>query len=159
MVKLNDDDNFIDELWMLDEAHLHLNGFVNKQNFRYWAPHNPRQLHQYPLYSNKVTMWGAVSSSGVMGPYFFEDDDGRAITVNSVRYFAMMETFVAHELQNFPQITWLQSLYRRPPEAAGSLDRPPWNVVKRRWMASATSTRGGPTRLPKQERYMDFYRL
>ncbi|KAJ4436972.1 hypothetical protein ANN_17104 [Periplaneta americana] len=23
---------------------------------------------------------------------------------------------------------------------------PPWNVVKRRWMASATSTRGGPTR-------------
>ncbi|KAJ4441769.1 hypothetical protein ANN_11627 [Periplaneta americana] len=39
-----------------------------------------------------------------------------------------------------------RSLYRRPPEAAGSLDRPPWNVVKRRWMASATSTRGGPTR-------------
>ncbi|KAJ4441530.1 hypothetical protein ANN_11386 [Periplaneta americana] len=29
------------------------------------------------------------------------------------------------------------SLYRRPPEAADSLDRPPWNVVKRRWMASA----------------------
>ncbi|KAJ4432156.1 hypothetical protein ANN_20772 [Periplaneta americana] len=28
-------------------------------------------------------------------------------------------------------------LYRRPPEAADSLDRPPWNVAKRRWMASA----------------------
>ncbi|KAJ4439902.1 hypothetical protein ANN_08031 [Periplaneta americana] len=39
-----------------------------------------------------------------------------------------------------------KSLYRRPPEATGSLDRPPWNVVKRRWMASAKSTRGGPTR-------------
>ncbi|KAJ4431162.1 hypothetical protein ANN_19757 [Periplaneta americana] len=35
---------------------------------------------------------------------------------------------------------------QRPPEAAGSLDRPPWNIAKRRWMASATSTRGGPTR-------------
>ncbi|KAJ4444761.1 hypothetical protein ANN_06558 [Periplaneta americana] len=30
-----------------------------------------------------------------------------------------------------------KSLYRRPSEAADSLDRPPWNVVKRRWMASA----------------------
>ncbi|KAJ4443527.1 hypothetical protein ANN_05199 [Periplaneta americana] len=38
------------------------------------------------------------------------------------------------------------SLYRRPPEAADSLDRPPWIVVKRHWMNSATSTRGGPAR-------------
>ncbi|KAJ4432456.1 hypothetical protein ANN_21075 [Periplaneta americana] len=30
-----------------------------------------------------------------------------------------------------------RSLYRRPPEAADSLDRPPWNVVQRCWMASA----------------------
>ncbi|KAJ4441784.1 hypothetical protein ANN_11642 [Periplaneta americana] len=27
-----------------------------------------------------------------------------------------------------------------------ALSRPPWNVAKRRWMVSATSTRGGPTR-------------
>ncbi|KAJ4445062.1 hypothetical protein ANN_06861 [Periplaneta americana] len=39
-----------------------------------------------------------------------------------------------------------KSLYMRPPEASGSLDRHSWSVVKRRWMASATSTRGGPTR-------------
>ncbi|KAJ4438660.1 hypothetical protein ANN_14607 [Periplaneta americana] len=57
-----------------------------------------------------------------------------------------------------------RSLYKRPPEATGSLDRPPWNVTTRRWMASAMNTRGGPTRgrsfasdrrpwgkLPKQE--------
>ncbi|KAJ4444293.1 hypothetical protein ANN_06085 [Periplaneta americana] len=30
-----------------------------------------------------------------------------------------------------------QSLYERPPEATGSLDRPPWNVVQRCWMVSA----------------------
>ncbi|KAJ4444243.1 hypothetical protein ANN_06034 [Periplaneta americana] len=38
------------------------------------------------------------------------------------------------------------SLNRRPPGTTGSLNRPPWNVFKRRWMASATSTRDGPTR-------------
>ncbi|KAJ4439991.1 hypothetical protein ANN_08122 [Periplaneta americana] len=37
------------------------------------------------------------------------------------------------ESSDYPE----RSLYRRPPEAADSLDRPPWNVVKRRWMASA----------------------
>lgn len=25
----------------LDEAHFHFNDYVNKENFRYWAPANP----------------------------------------------------------------------------------------------------------------------
>ena len=29
-----------------DKAHFHLNGNVNKQNFRYWSPMNPQQLHE-----------------------------------------------------------------------------------------------------------------
>ncbi|KAJ4432578.1 hypothetical protein ANN_21201 [Periplaneta americana] len=62
-----------------------------------------------------------------------------------------------------------RSLYRRLPKAADSLDRPPWNVVQRCWMASAMAPetdllgkefRLGPTgdfggNLPKQEWYMD----
>ena len=34
-----------------DEAHFHLLGFVNKQNFRYWVEVNPRQHHERPLHS------------------------------------------------------------------------------------------------------------
>jgi hypothetical protein len=34
-----------------DEAHFHLSGCVNKQNFRYWAENNPQQLHERPLHS------------------------------------------------------------------------------------------------------------
>ena len=111
MAKVNEDEDFISNLWMSDEAHFHLNGFVNKQNFRYWAQRNPAQLHQRPLHSNKVTVWCAMSSYGVIGPYFFENDDGLATTVTSMRYVAMLETFVAHELRNFPQVienTWFQ---------------------------------------------------
>ena len=44
-------------LIMCDEAHFHLNNTVNKQNFRYWASENPRELHQRPLHSPKVTVW------------------------------------------------------------------------------------------------------
>jgi hypothetical protein len=49
---------FLNHLIMTDEAHFHLNGYVNKQNFRYWAPENPRLLHQAPLHNEKVSvMW------------------------------------------------------------------------------------------------------
>ena len=33
-------------LWCSGEAHFHLSGTVKKQNFRYWAENNPRDLHQ-----------------------------------------------------------------------------------------------------------------
>ena len=54
-----------------DQAHFHLDGSVNKQNFRYWAPQNPHEVHERPLHSPKVTVWCAVGKSGVIGPYFF----------------------------------------------------------------------------------------
>jgi hypothetical protein len=48
---------------MNDEAHFHLSGYANKQNFRYWSDINLRQLHQKPLHSSKVTVWCTSSSS------------------------------------------------------------------------------------------------
>ena len=67
-----------------DEAHFHLSGMVNKQNFRYWSQNNPRELHQRPLHSPKVTIWCAMGSFGVCGPYFFEEE-GATVTVTSDR--------------------------------------------------------------------------
>ena len=43
-------------LWTSDEAHFHLSGCVNKQNFRYWAPENPRELHQRQLRRKSFTL-------------------------------------------------------------------------------------------------------
>lgn len=43
-------------LIMSDEAHFHLNGYVNKQNCRYWGEQNPRQIHEKPLHSAKVSL-------------------------------------------------------------------------------------------------------
>jgi len=78
---LTENPNLPNKLLMSDEARLHLHGTVNKQNFRYWSAANPHKLHHRPTYDPKVTVWCAVWSRGVTGPYFFEDEDGKAITV------------------------------------------------------------------------------
>jgi hypothetical protein len=57
-----------------NEAHFHLSGCVNKQNFRCWPEDNPQQLHQRPLHSALVTVWSGVANFGVIGPYFFEEE-------------------------------------------------------------------------------------
>ncbi|GFG35481.1 hypothetical protein Cfor_00547 [Coptotermes formosanus] len=71
---------FLDHLIMSGEAHFHLNGNVNKQNFIYWAAENPHTLHQKPLHGEKVTVWCGVSAFGGLGPYFSENATGQSVT-------------------------------------------------------------------------------
>lgn len=83
-----------------DEAHFHLSGFVNKQNYRYWAPNNPREIFEKPLHSQYVTVWCAVSKFGIIGPYFFEELN-RRVTVTSHRYVNMLNEFLLPKLNDF----------------------------------------------------------
>lgn len=98
-------ETFIDTLphdalvFFSDEAHFHLSGCVNRQNMRYWSGINPRELYQRPLHSDRVTVWCALSRVGIIGPYFFEEDN-RTVTVNSERYMAMIENFFLPSLEN-----------------------------------------------------------
>lgn len=102
----------IENIIFSDEAHFHLNGYVNKHNCRYWARDNPQQKHQRHLHSKKVTVWCAMSSEGIIGPYFFEDGAGRTVTVNSARYTNMIHNFLRPSLLHFPGYdangTWFQ---------------------------------------------------
>lgn len=90
-----------DNILFSDEANFHLNGHVNKQNCRYWSQVNPRHKHMRPLHSPKVVVWAAMSAKGIIGPYFFEDGRGHALTVNTDRYCDMIRTFLAPSLQEF----------------------------------------------------------
>jgi len=87
---------------MSDEAHFHFTGFVNKKNFRYWSATNPPELHERPLHSSKVTVWCEISSFGIIGPYFFEDEREKAVTVTGSRYVHMLENFLGPELAHHP---------------------------------------------------------
>ena len=68
LLKMLNDDGVINTALMTDVAHFHLSGYVNKQNYRYWAPENPQELHQRPLHSDRSTVWCGIASFGVPWP-------------------------------------------------------------------------------------------
>ncbi|GFX42936.1 DUF4817 domain-containing protein [Trichonephila clavipes] len=64
-----------------DEAHFWLNGYVNKQNCRIWSEANPQVYVETPLHPENLTVWCALWAGGIIGPYFFKNDEGHKVTV------------------------------------------------------------------------------
>ncbi|GFV50063.1 DUF4817 domain-containing protein [Trichonephila clavipes] len=92
-----------------DEAHFWLNGYVNKQNCRNWSEANPQVYVETPLHPEKLTVWCALWAGGIIGPYFFKNDEGHNVTVNGDRYRAMITNFFIPELNNHDvQELWFQ---------------------------------------------------
>ncbi|GFV41724.1 hypothetical protein TNCV_3628751 [Trichonephila clavipes] len=92
-----------------DEAHFWLNGYVNKENCRIWSEANPQVYVETPLHPEKLTVWCALWAGGIIGPYFFKNDEGHNVTVNGDRYRAMITNFFIPELNNHDvQELWFQ---------------------------------------------------
>ena len=94
------DYNVLDHFRMMDVANFHVCGNVDSQNCPYWATENPHDIHQKALHSEKFIVWCCVASFGVTDPYFFENEAGRAGTVNSACYTEMLRPFLEPELQS-----------------------------------------------------------
>ncbi|GFT88350.1 putative transposase [Trichonephila clavipes] len=71
-----------------DEAHFWLICYVNKQNCHIWSEANPQVYVETPLHPEKLTVWCALWAGGIIGPYFFQNDEGHNVTVNGDRYRA-----------------------------------------------------------------------
>ncbi|GFY22248.1 putative DD41D transposase [Trichonephila clavipes] len=92
-----------------DEAHFWLNGYVNKQNCRIWSEANPQVYVETPLHPERLTVWCALWAGGIIGPYFFKNDEGHNISVNGYWYRAMITNFFIPELNNHDvQELWFQ---------------------------------------------------
>jgi hypothetical protein len=92
---------------MSDEAQFLLSGYVNEQNFRYWAPHSLHE-HDGPLLSLKVTVWCMIFLSSISHPYFYKNDAERAVTVNDEYYKFILENVLAKELHHCDLPIWFQ---------------------------------------------------
>ena len=85
---------FCDRVIFSDEAIFHTSGHVNRRNTIFWGSEHPHVIREHIRDSPKVTVWCAVTASGIIGPYFFENS-----IVNQVTYRTMLEDFF---LDNLP---------------------------------------------------------
>jgi len=52
-----------------------------------------------------VTAWFAISKFGVVGPYFFFEENGQTVTVKTQRYVSMLEIFFKPQLEEVMEET------------------------------------------------------
>ena len=67
-----------------DEAHFDLGGYVNKQNCSILGHRKPAYI-EMPTHPKRVTVWCGFWSRGITGPFFFENEQVKAVTVNDYR--------------------------------------------------------------------------
>jgi len=71
LASIEDNPNFLNNLFFSDESIFTTTGFVNRHNFRYWSPQNPHWAEPQPMHPDKVHVWAGIGQRGVIGPYFF----------------------------------------------------------------------------------------
>ena len=67
-----------------------LSGHVNSKNNVFGGLKVPDEVLQTTLHFVECTAWVAMNKLGIIGPYWFEDDDDRSQTVNKGRYMAVL---------------------------------------------------------------------
>ena len=82
-----------------DEAHFDLGEYVNKQNYQIWVAENPHAYIEKPTHPKRVTIWCGFCSRGIIGPFFFENEQGEALTVKDDRYRATLNEFLFTKIE------------------------------------------------------------
>ncbi len=69
---MNENLDIVNVLWFSDESHFYLDAAVNKKNSRHWGTEKPNYYLEKTLHSERVTVWAAMSSQCVIGPFFLK---------------------------------------------------------------------------------------
>ena len=74
-----------------------------------WGSEKPRAISEKQTHPRRVTVWCGFWPEGVIGPYFFEKEAGRAATVNGARYRDAITRFFLPKLDDIDAAdTWFQ---------------------------------------------------
>ena len=82
-----------------NEAHFDFGGYVNKQNCRIWGTENPHVYIKKSKHPKRVTVWCGLWSRDIIGPFFFENEQEEAVTVNGDRYRIILNEFLFKKIE------------------------------------------------------------
>lgn len=85
-----------DKIFFTDEANFHTNGYVNKQNWRFWGTARPEIAVHRTAHPQRTTVWAAISGGRLFGPYFIHSN------VNSVVYVETLKQYWQDAVQTLP---------------------------------------------------------
>ena len=91
--KVDENPDFLNDLWFSDEAHFLLSNHVNSKNNIFWGSTPPEDCLKRPLHSIKCTAWDVISKNGITGPYWLADESERSLMVNSQHYIEVLQKF------------------------------------------------------------------
>jgi len=104
-------DGLIDRFWSSDESTFNLNGVVNRHNSYYWAEENPKYQIEQQQKSIGLSVWAAMSSQGIIGPYFFHSAPPNGsyphfapCTVNGNNYLDLLQNYFFPKFSDLPDI-------------------------------------------------------
>lgn len=79
------DGGFSYKILFSTNAHFSLGGYVNKQIYHNWSSGKFQIIEEGPLQPIELTVWSALSSLGVIGPYLFENYNGlQSLSIQSI---------------------------------------------------------------------------
>ena len=103
-----DVDIWQNEIIFSDEPDFDLGGYVNKQNCCIWGTENPPPYIEKPTHPKRVTVWCGFWSRVIIGPFYFENEQGEVVTVNGDRYRVMLKEFLFTKIEEDIGNIWFQ---------------------------------------------------
>ena len=91
--KIEEDPDFLDDVWFSDKAHFWLCGYINSNNCVYWSTEASNKEIQRPLHSVKCMASVAISKHGIIGLFWFENANEEAVTVTKEHYTDVLDKF------------------------------------------------------------------
>ena len=74
-------------------------GYVNKKNCRIWDTENPHAYIEKPTHPKLFTVCCGFCSRGIIEPFFFENEQGKAVTVNGDHYRTKLNEFLFTKIE------------------------------------------------------------
>ena len=104
--KLDDDEEFLNDVWFSDESHFLLNGYISSMNWVLSGSENLYKVIGRPLHSKKCKAWVTISKLGTVGPFFCEDDRNNPMAVKKESYIPILEQFLEELAVWFGLVLW-----------------------------------------------------
>ena len=94
--------DFLQIVAFSDEKWFFLHQAPNRQNYRQWSKENPHEILGIKKQGDvKIMCFLCVVDGVILEPYWFEDSNGKSISVNTDEYIKMLKNHTISQLKKF----------------------------------------------------------